>query len=187
MSSDGVAGDGQQIDGALAGGETAGGEDHLIGLGLQQPGGDGLAFFDDLLRRLEQRGAAHVHRAGAAVAVAFGDFRCIGLEVTKLLQRQTEQVGGDLGIGGFVALAVALRADQQGDDVVVAETDFRALVRGAARGFQEAGNADAAQPALALRWRRGAAAKPAWSASGSTSSMLAAKRPQSTTVPSAFW
>ena len=99
-----VAGDGQQIDGSLAGRETAVGEYHLIGLRLQQPGGDRLGLFDHLLRGLEQRGAAHVHGAGAAVAVAFGDFRGIGLDVAELLQRQTQQVGGDLRIGGFVAL-----------------------------------------------------------------------------------
>ena len=63
-----------------------------------------------------------------------------------------------------MAHAVRLRADQQRHAAIVLEADLGALVRRAARGFHEAGHADAAQPATLLATVAAARRNPAWSA-----------------------
>ena len=79
----------------------------------------------------------------------------IALPKPKSLERQAKRVGRDLGIGGLMALAVGMRADHEVDPAVLAETHFRHFVGLAARGFEKAGIADAAQLApLARLFRR---------------------------------
>ena len=69
----------------------------------------------------------------------------VRLPVQEAVDRQAEAVGGDLREAGLVALSIRLGAKQQRDLAVRFKTDFGALVRRAAGGFQKAGHADAAQ------------------------------------------
>src|SRR4029077_18096098 len=69
------------------------------------------------------------------------------------LPRPPQPVGGDLRIGGLVALAVGLGADRDRHRAVALETHLRALVGRAARSLEEAADADAAQLAACLRRR----------------------------------
>src|SRR6185312_11146530 len=118
-----------------------------------------------------------------AMAVAGPDFRRVGLDVTERFRCPSQQIGGDLWVGRFVPLAVRLSAHEQLDSAISRETNFRAFVRRTARGFEKTTKTETAQQASLFR---SGAAKPARSASITTSSMFAAKRPQSTTEPSAL-
>ena len=71
----------------------------------------------------------------------------IALPKPKALQRQAKRVGRDLGVRGLMALAVGMRADHQIDQAVLAATHLRHFIGLAARGFEKAGIAEAAQPA----------------------------------------
>ena len=75
----------------------------------------------------------------------------IALPEPEALRRQAERVGRDLRECRLVALAVGMRADHQFDPAVVADTHLRHLVGRAARGFEKAGVAEAAQPAPLAR------------------------------------
>ena len=75
----------------------------------------------------------------------------IALPKPEALERQAERIGRDLGVGGLVALAVGMRADLQIDPAVLAETHLRHFIGLAARGFEKAGVAEAAQPAPLAR------------------------------------
>jgi hypothetical protein len=88
-----------------------------------------------------------MHRAGAAMPVAALDLARVGLNEAECRDRQAEQVGGDLREAGLVPLAVRLRAEYQRDAAIGLEADLGALARRAARGFEKAGGAEAAQPA----------------------------------------
>ena len=71
----------------------------------------------------------------------------IALPELKALQRQAKRIGRDLRVCRLVALAVGMRADLQVDQAVLAETHFRHFIGRAARRFEKAGIAEAAQPA----------------------------------------
>ena len=150
-----------------------------VRVGLQQVGGERAPLGDDHLRRLMQRRAAHMHRAGAAMPVAALHLARVGLDVAEGVDRQAEQVGGDLRIAGLVALAVRLRAEHQRHLPVRLEADLGALAGRAARGFEKTGDPEPAQPAARRRLPapRGEAADRVMRAA--MSSRLAAKRPQS--------
>ena len=75
----------------------------------------------------------------------------IALAKSKTLQRQTERIGRDLGVGGFMALAIGMRADLHIDQAVLTETGFRHFVGLAPRGFEEAGIAETTQAASRAR------------------------------------
>ena len=105
--------------------------------------------------------AAHVHGARAAMARAALHLAGVGLDVAERLDRHAQPVGRDLGEGGLVALAVGLRADRDHDPAVALEAHLGALVGRAARGFEEAGDADAAQPPARLG-RRAPRGEAAW-------------------------
>ena len=81
------------------------------------------------------------------MAVAGTHNRGICLYIAKRLDRQSEQIGGDLRVGGLMAHAVRLRTNQQCHATIVIEAKLRAFVRRPARGLHEAGHADAAQHA----------------------------------------
>ena len=96
-------------------GEPARGEGELAGRRLQQVRGEAAAPVEHRVHRQHQGGAAHVQRAGAAMAVAARDRRRVGLHQPEALDRQAEPVGGDLGEAGLVPLAVRLRAEGEVD------------------------------------------------------------------------
>ena len=102
----------------------------------------------------------------------------VGLHVADRLHRHAEPVGGDLGKGGLVALAVGLGADRDRHRAVALEAHLGALVGRAARGLEEAGDADAAQPAARLASAR-RAAKPACRPRATARSRLSTKPPES--------
>jgi hypothetical protein len=81
------------------------------------------------------------------MAVAAFDRAHIGLDKAKRRDRQSQEIGGDLREAGLVALAVRLGAEHQRDAAVGLEADLGALTRRAARGFEKARDAEAAQPA----------------------------------------
>ena len=78
--------------------------------------------------RLDDRRAAHMHGARAAVTGAAFDGARVGLHVADRLHRHAQPVGGDLGVGGLVALPVGLRADRDGYRAIAFEAHFRTLV-----------------------------------------------------------
>ena len=78
------------------------------------------------------------------MAIAGAHFRRVRLDIAERLDRQPQQVGGDLGIGRLVAHAIGLRADTQADAAVGIETQLGAFVRRAAGGLHEAGDANPA-------------------------------------------
>ncbi len=144
----GVGGDRGQGDGAsVRGAESALGINQGVGAFLQQPRGVRTRLGEQRLDRAHQRGAAHVHGARAAVAAAGADLRRVGLDVTETIHRQAEPRRGDLAVRRLVAHAGGLGADHQGDGAVGIEAQLGGLVGLAARGFQIAGHAQAAQPA----------------------------------------
>src|SRR5205823_2412627 len=102
-------------------------------------GGDRAALGYDHLRRLVQRRAAHVHRAGAAMPVAAFDRAGVRLDETECSNWEPQQIGGDLRETGLVALAVRLGAEDQRDAAVRLEADLGALARRAARCFEKTG------------------------------------------------
>ena len=65
----------------------------------------------------------------------------VALVETKRVDRQSQHVGRDLGIGGLVPLAVGLRADGKRHRTVRLERGAGELGRHAAGGFEETGNA----------------------------------------------
>src|SRR3954447_22494323 len=75
----------------------------------------------------------------------------IALSKSKAIQRQAERIGRDLGVGGFMALAIGMRADFQIDQAVLSNARLRHFVRLAPRGFEEAGITQATQLALRAR------------------------------------
>ena len=81
-----------------------------------------------------------------------------------------------------MALAVGLGADRDRHRAVALEAHLGALVGRAARGFEEAADADAAQPAARLAAAR-RASKPAVSARATAASRLATKPPESIAMP----
>src|SRR5207253_3094312 len=71
----------------------------------------------------------------------------IALLEAEYLYRQSQHIGRDLRIGGLMSLAVGLRPDRQRYRAVGLERGPRHLQWHAARGFEETGNAEAAQQA----------------------------------------
>ena len=98
----------QKVDAARAAAdrEPSGAKAHLGRIGLQQVGGDRAAPGYDHLRRLVQRGAAHMHRAGAAMPVAALDLPGVRLDETECSNREPQEIGGDLRKAGLMTLAV---------------------------------------------------------------------------------
>jgi hypothetical protein len=124
--------------------------------GLEVLGGCLLALLDHARGGHQDRLALGVEAARAARAAALGQRLGIALADADLLHRDAELVGGEHGIGGLVALAGGLRADEHVDHAVLGEHHLGVLRRPAAGGFQVVGHADAAPPA-ALRGFRAAA------------------------------
>ncbi len=84
-----------------------------IGLGrFQQVGGDLPALGDDLVHRLDDRGAADRQRARAVGPHAVGDLGGVAVDDLDRLDRDAEPVGDELGERRLVPLAVAVRAGQ---------------------------------------------------------------------------
>ena len=96
------------VDAALAAAdrEPSGAEAHRARIGMQQVGGKRAALLQHDLRREVQCRAAHMHRAGAAMPVATLDRAGIRLDKPEGLNRQSQEIGGDLRKAGFVALAI---------------------------------------------------------------------------------
>ena len=88
-----------------------------------------------------------MHRTRAAMAVAAGQKIRVALLEAEYIDRQPQQVGRDLRIGGLVSLTVGLGADRQRHGAVGLERGPRHLQRHAAGRLEEAGNAEAAQQA----------------------------------------
>ena len=127
-----------------------------IDTGLQQPRRQPPRILDQAFGRHQQRGAALMHRARAAMAAAAVEIVGVALMESKSIQRQAERVGRDLGVGGFMALAIGMGADLDVDQAVLSDAGFGHFVGLAARGFEEAGIAETAQAGLRAReffWR----------------------------------
>ena len=108
----------------------------------------------------------------------------VGLDKTERLERQPQQIGGDLRKAGLVALAVRLRAEHQCHPAVRLEADLGAFAGGSARSFEKARDPNPAQPAALAPQPARRAAKPSVRSRCAISSRLAAKRPQSIVTPS---
>ena len=173
------------VDGALGAlhDKAAIGERHLIDRRLQQMRCDQPAFLDQLFDRHHQRGAAHMHRARAAMAVAAGQQIRVALVEAECGNRQSQHVGRDLRIGGFMSLAVGLRTDRQRHRAVSLERrprESRPARRARFRGSRQC-PMPRSKPALLDCLRR--LRKPSRSASAIASSRLASKRPPSIFMP----
>ena len=83
--------------------------------GFEQVGRNLLALGDDLVHRLDDRGAADRQRARAVSAHAEGDLVGVAVHDLDLLDRHAEPVGDELGKGRLVALTVRMRAGQHRD------------------------------------------------------------------------
>src|SRR6185369_5321411 len=88
-----------------------------------------------------------MHRAGAAMSVAAFDHPCVRLDKMEGGNRHSQQIGGDLRKAGFVALAIRLRAEHQGNTAIFLEADLGAR---APRCLEKTRDAEPAQLA-ALR------------------------------------
>ena len=133
-----------------------------VGVGrLEQVGGDLAALGDHLVDRLDDRGAAHRDRARAVGAHAEQDLAGVAVDDVDVLQRDAELVGDHLGKGGFVALAVAVRAGEHRDLAGGVHPHLARFEQARARaqcardvggrqaaGLDVAGVAEPAQPAL---------------------------------------
>src|SRR5207244_11386262 len=75
----------------------------------------------------------------------------VALAKPKNLERQTERIGRDLGIGRLMALAVGMGADLDVDVALFGHLQLGDLVGLAARGFDEAGIAETTQLAPLAR------------------------------------
>ena len=125
----GDAGDFEEADAAVGAGdaEFAVGVFDVGGGRFEFVRGDGFAFLDDVLDGDADRAARHGDRARAAgaaagaqrVAVAGGDF--------DDFDRHAQAFGDELGVGGFVALAVRLRACDDVDFACPARTSICAI------------------------------------------------------------
>ena len=119
-------------DGRGAGMEGAGAEGHRRG--LQQLRGQRPGLLQQAVHRLDQRPAALVQAAGAAMALAPGDARGVALDMGEGFERQAQMVGGDLREAGLMPLAVGMGAERQLDPAIGAEPDPRPFAETAARG-----------------------------------------------------
>ena len=90
--------------------------EHHVGVGrLHQVGGDLLALGDDLVQRLDDRGAAHGEAATAVGAHAEQHLAGVAMLDRDVLERDAQLVGHDLRERGLVALAMAVAAGEDGD------------------------------------------------------------------------
>ena len=117
-----------------------------------------LPFSITLSAVTQDRLALRVEAARAAGAAADGDGVGVALADADLVAVDAEPVGGELDIGGLVALAGGLGADIDVDEAVIGEADLRAFGRVAAGGLEVVGQADAAL-ACPARSRCGAAGR----------------------------
>ena len=145
--------DGEEVDlarkpvGAGGGPEAAVLEDKAVVGHLEQLRRDGLRLRDQIVGRHDQRRAAEMQRAGAAMAAAAGHARRVGLHQIEGLDRQSKFCCRDLREGGLVALTVGLRTDRHVDRAVLAHPQPGFLIGLAARGFEKAADAETAKPA----------------------------------------
>ena len=104
----------------------------------------------------EDRLALRIEAARAAGAAADRDGIGVALADADLVAVDAEAVGGELDVGGLVALAGGLGADIDIDEPVIGEADFGAFARVAAGRLQiiGRGRARAACPARAASARR---------------------------------
>src|SRR5260221_2798954 len=101
--------------------------------------------------RHQQRGAALVHGARAAMSAAAVEIVGTALPKSKSIERQAKRVGRDLGVRGFMTLAIGMGTDLQIDQAVFAKTSFRHFVGLTPRRFEEAGVAETTQAASRAR------------------------------------
>src|SRR5689334_2352684 len=85
------------------------------------------------------------------MAATAGEIVGVALPECEAVERQAKRIGGDLRVSCLVALAVGMRPDLEIDAAVLADAQFSHLVGLAARGFQEAGEPESAQPASFAR------------------------------------
>ena len=141
-------------------------ERDLIFLRFQHVRRDFLAFGDDLVARLHQRGTAHRERARTVGAEGVVRPAGVAVQHRHVLERHAELVRDDLRERGFVALAVAVRAGGDGDGAGHVHAHFahfkqthagaqgkRHLRGREAAGFNVAGEADAALLAVRFGFR----------------------------------
>ncbi len=137
---------GHQVDTAIgaAHDEAPSREIELVRAGLQEMCREPARFRQHSIDRLDHRRAAHMHGTCAAMAGAALHRGGVGLHIAERRHRQAEPVGGDLGIGRLMALAVGLGADGDRHPAVTIEAQLGAFVGRAARGLEEAADAEAA-------------------------------------------
>ena len=108
-------------------------------------GGDLLALGDDLVHRLDHGGAADGEAAAAIGAHAERDLGGVAVDDVDLGDRHAELVGDELREGRLVALAVAVRAGEDGDAAGRMDADVGDLVS-PARAPSEPTTAEGAMP-----------------------------------------
>jgi hypothetical protein len=114
-------------------GEFAVGELDIGLSSLEQMGGDLLAFGDDLVHGLDQRGTAHRKRARRVGPHAEGHLASVAVNDVDHLEGEAEAIDHELGEGSLVALAVAVRAGEDGDAAGGVGAHFRRLVEAGTR------------------------------------------------------
>src|SRR3979411_3149 len=86
---------------------------NLIDRRLKKVCSDQPTFLDQLFNGHHKSGAAEMHRTRAAMAVTAWQKVRVALVEVECGNRQSEQVGRDLRIGGFMSLTVGLRPESQ--------------------------------------------------------------------------
>ena len=127
----------------------------FVGGRLETRGGRLLELAGKLHRGTVDRDHAQRDRARAAGALAVRHLVGVALDDGDLVVVEAEMAGDELGVGGGVALAVGLGADQQRRGAVVVEGDGGALGARKGAGLDVGREADAADLA-GLSRRRGA-------------------------------
>ena len=123
-----------------------------VGIGVQVPGERALRALGtgclQFLRSIQDRRAAHHHRARMEGTEAFLEIRGRAVQHADLFHRQVERLGGDLRAHGFQALPDVGRADVNGGTAAPVELDARVLARPGGAAFDEARQRHAVVAAL---------------------------------------
>src|SRR5690606_33959479 len=113
--------------------------------GLQFVGGDLADLFGQILAGTRRRNAAQRNRTRTARAAAFRKLVGIALAHLDLRDIDVELLGNELRVGGRVALAVRLGADEKRDAAVTVQPDMSGLGSREGAGLDVGRHADAAQ------------------------------------------
>jgi hypothetical protein len=112
--------------------ELAGGEFDVLLTGLEQVASDLSALVDDFSDRLGDGGAADRGRARTISTETKGAARCVAMDDLDEIARHAEHVADELSEDCLMALAVTMRAGEDGDVARGIDADIGALEKSAA-------------------------------------------------------